>query len=292
MTPNFDHLSWWKAVCVFSRSQVRFRFRLYSRDRTSHHTIWQWRIASASRGQRNGRSLPIDFLPSALSRIFLTDHSFFPTTIFFNIAHQWLRSGRSCAAAAAKLLSICLLLSLSLLWTQTTRSMRGSFSPTKFSPSKTSYMNWVRLAFPLNFADALTRCCSPYQPLFECFHWHVRSTVNAATLFADVSSARSSSGFAISSSSERRHMCGQVPNTLDSSTLWVHQPFLLMNSLNSVPGVAYLARCLASHLQSSQPELGITNRDVGCVEIAGLCHDIGHGPWSHMWDSFFMPAMV
>lgn len=53
-------------------------------------------------------------------------------------------------------------------------------------------------------------------------------------------------------------------------------------------GVAYLARCLASHLQRSQPELGITDRDVACVEIAGLCHDLGHGPWSHVWDGIFM----
>jgi deoxynucleoside triphosphate triphosphohydrolase SAMHD1 len=55
-------------------------------------------------------------------------------------------------------------------------------------------------------------------------------------------------------------------------------------------GVAYLARCLASHLQRSQPELGITDRDVACVEIAGLCHDLGHGPWSHVWDGIFMKA--
>ncbi|TFK24225.1 HD-domain/PDEase-like protein [Coprinopsis marcescibilis] len=57
-------------------------------------------------------------------------------------------------------------------------------------------------------------------------------------------------------------------------------------------GVAYLSRCLASHLQSSQPSLGITNRDVACVEIAGLCHDLGHGPWSHVWDGMFMPVAM
>ncbi|KAJ2926166.1 hypothetical protein H1R20_g10921, partial [Candolleomyces eurysporus] len=57
-------------------------------------------------------------------------------------------------------------------------------------------------------------------------------------------------------------------------------------------GVAYLARCLASHLQTNQPSLKITNRDVGCVEIAGLCHDLGHGPWSHVWDNIFMPKAI
>lgn len=46
---------------------------------------------------------------------------------------------------------------------------------------------------------------------------------------------------------------------------------------------------MAEHLQSSQPELGITVRDVQCVQLAGLCHDLGHGPWSHVWDSLFIP---
>ncbi|KAJ2912276.1 hypothetical protein MD484_g8137, partial [Candolleomyces efflorescens] len=57
-------------------------------------------------------------------------------------------------------------------------------------------------------------------------------------------------------------------------------------------GVAYLARCLVSHLQTNQPNLKITNRDVGCVEVAGLCHDLGHGPWSHVWDGIFMPMAI
>uniref|UniRef100_UPI0009B33FF9 deoxynucleoside triphosphate triphosphohydrolase SAMHD1-like n=1 Tax=Monopterus albus TaxID=43700 RepID=UPI0009B33FF9 len=39
--------------------------------------------------------------------------------------------------------------------------------------------------------------------------------------------------------------------------------------------VAYLAGELAKALKTKQPELGITNEDILCVQIAGLCHDLG-----------------
>ena len=57
-------------------------------------------------------------------------------------------------------------------------------------------------------------------------------------------------------------------------------------------GVAYLARKMASHLRTTQRKLDITDRDIACVEIAGLCHDLGHGPWSHVWDNLFIPAVL
>lgn len=51
-------------------------------------------------------------------------------------------------------------------------------------------------------------------------------------------------------------------------------------------GACHLAGLLAASLKEKQEELCITEKDVLCVQLAGLCHDLGHGPLGHFWEDF------
>lgn len=51
-------------------------------------------------------------------------------------------------------------------------------------------------------------------------------------------------------------------------------------------GTAYLAHELVKGLRFRQPDLRITNRDALCALMAGLCHDLGHPCFSHMFEFF------
>lgn len=51
-------------------------------------------------------------------------------------------------------------------------------------------------------------------------------------------------------------------------------------------GVSHLGKILIESLQKNQPELNITDNLIELIQIAGLIHDIGHGPFSHLFDDY------
>lgn len=59
------------------------------------------------------------------------------------------------------------------------------------------------------------------------------------------------------------------------------------NRLEHSLGVAHLAELMTRSLQRKQPCLKITGKEIICIKLAGLCHDLGHGPFSHVYDGEF-----
>jgi HD superfamily phosphohydrolase len=76
------------------------------------------------------------------------------------------------------------------------------------------------------------------------------------------------------------------PYTIDLSIALV-----CILTLTLFSGTCYIAKKLMNKLKKKQKYLEITSRDIQNVSIAGLCHDLGHGPFSHVFDNHFLRTL-
>ena len=53
-----------------------------------------------------------------------------------------------------------------------------------------------------------------------------------------------------------------------------------------------MAEEMVIRIQRAQRDLGIDNQDVKRIALAGLCHDLGHAPFSHVFDNEFLPKVL
>uniref|UniRef100_A0A2C9JMI4 HD domain-containing protein n=1 Tax=Biomphalaria glabrata TaxID=6526 RepID=A0A2C9JMI4_BIOGL len=74
-------------------------------------------------------------------------------------------------------------------------------------------------------------------------------------------------------------------------TVYFVYPGAAHNRFEHSLGVCHLAGVFIKALRETQPELGITDQDILCVQIAGLCVNLGHGPYSRVYTNEFLKAI-
>ena len=56
-------------------------------------------------------------------------------------------------------------------------------------------------------------------------------------------------------------------------------------------GTYHLAKKMITNIKNNQPDLNISEKIIKVVSIAGLCHDLGHLMYSHLFDDIFLSKL-
>jgi HD superfamily phosphohydrolase len=80
----------------------------------------------------------------------------------------------------------------------------------------------------------------------------------------------------------------RLRNIHQTGVLYLVFPTATHNRFEHSIGTYYLAKKMIENIATKQPELNITKDIINLVSIAGLCHDLGHMLFSHLFDDSFL----
>lgn len=80
----------------------------------------------------------------------------------------------------------------------------------------------------------------------------------------------------------------RLRNIHQTGILYLVFPTAIHSRFEHSIGTYYLANQMIQKIANKQPELKITNEIIDLVGIAGLCHDLGHLLFSHLFDDYFL----
>ena len=84
----------------------------------------------------------------------------------------------------------------------------------------------------------------------------------------------------------------RLRNIKQTGVLYLVFPTAIHSRFEHSIGTYYLASSMITKIKNKQSELGITDEIIMLVSIAGLCHDLGHLLFSHLFDDYFIPKLT
>ena len=87
------------------------------------------------------------------------------------------------------------------------------------------------------------------------------------------------------------HVFQRLRNIHQTGVLYMVFPTATHSRFEHSVGTYHLANGMIKSIMMKQPELKITDEIVMLVSIAGLCHDLGHLLFSHLFDDYFLEKL-